>query len=286
VRRAHWAAAVLVAAGLAAGSFAPRAPLHEPVRAGADWILAVDFHVHGFPGDGALAPWLLRDEAARAGLDAFVLTNHNRVSTARLARRLFAGTPGPIVIVGQEITARGFHIAAAGLEERVAWTHGAAAAIRAVHAEGGVAIAAHPSRDYWHGWDDESVALLDGYERAHPSMRRPEDGADFATFATRAAALHPNIATIGSSDYHTGLLPGICRTLVLAHERSAAGVLAAVRAGRTVAMDMDGNLYGNDEVARLVREAHVPPPVRRPFTMWSRVRAGAALVGVLLLVLL
>src|SRR6185312_248429 len=105
---------------------------------------------------------LLRDEVARAGLDAFALTNHNRVSTARAARRLFAGTPGPIVIVGQEITARGFHIAAVGLEERVDWTKGAAAAIRAVHAQGGVAIAAHPDRHYWSGWDDGAVSLVDG----------------------------------------------------------------------------------------------------------------------------
>jgi len=285
VTRGQWAAAGLVAASLVAGSLSPRPPLREPIRAGGYWILAVDFHVHGFPGDGALPPWLLRDEAARAGLDAFALTNHNRVSTARFARR-HAGTPGPIVIVGQEITAQGFHIAAAGLEERVDWTHGAAAAIRAVHAQGGVAIAAHPDRHYTAGWDDGAVALADGYERAHPSMRDPEAGADFATFAARAVALHPGIATIGSSDYHTGLSPGICRTLVLARERSVEGVIAAVRDGRTVAMDMDGRLYGNGDAVRLVREAGFPPPARRPFTPASRTSIAAAVAGLLLLALL
>ena len=283
--RGPWAAAGLVAASLVAGSLSPRPPLREPIRAGGYWILAVDFHVHGFPGDGALPPWLLRDEAARAGLDAFVLTNHNRVSTARFARRHAAGTPGPIVIVGEEVTGRGFHIAAAGLEERVDWTHGAAAAIRAVHAQGGVAIAAHPERHYTSGWDDGAVSLVDGHERAHPSMRDPEAGADFATFAARAVALHPNIATIGSSDYHTGLSPGICRTLVLARERSAEGVIAAVRDGRTVAMDMDGRLYGNADAVRLVQEARFPPPARRPFTPGSRALIAAALAGLLLLVL-
>src|SRR6185369_3131206 len=132
VNGARWASLALCAAGLLAGSLEPRAPAREALRIGTDWLLAVDFHVHGFPGDGALAPWLLRDEAARAGLDAFALTNHNRVSTARAARRMFGDTSGPLVIVGQEITAPGFHIAAAGLEERVDWTSGAAAAIRAV----------------------------------------------------------------------------------------------------------------------------------------------------------
>jgi hypothetical protein len=286
VTRGQWAAALLVAAGLVAGSLPPRPSLRAPIRAGDFWILAADFHVHGFPGDGALPPWLLRDEVARAGLDAFALTNHNRVSTARAARRLFAGTPGPIVIVGQEITARGFHIAAVGLEERVDWTKGAAAAIRAVHAQGGVAIAAHPDRHYWSGWDDGAVSLLDGHERAHPSMRGRQAGADFATFAARAAVLHPNIAAIGSSDFHTGAAPGVCRTWVLARERSAAGIVAAVRDGRTAAMDMDGRLYGNADVVRAVREARLAAPTRQPLTAWSRASTAAAIVGLLLLVLL
>jgi predicted metal-dependent phosphoesterase TrpH len=273
-------------AGLLAGTLEPRAAAREPLRSGGDWMLAVDFHVHGFPGDGALAPWLLRDEAVRAGLDAFVLTNHNRVSTARAARRMFAGTPGPIVIVGQEITARGFHIAAAGLEERVDWTSGAAAAIRAVHAQGGVTIAAHPSRAFRGGWDDEAVTLLDGVERAHPSMQTPAVADQFAAFAARAARLKPAVANIGSSDYHVALAPGFCRTWVLARERSAAGIVEAVRDGRTAAMDMDGRLYGNPEVVRAVRAAHVAVPEPRTPTAWSRAAAAAAVLGLLLLVLL
>lgn len=286
MRLGRWAAAALFATGVVGGSLAPRVPIHEPARAGGYWILAADFHVHGFPGDGALAPWLLRDEAARAGLDAFVLTNHNRVSTARAARRLAEGAPGPIVIVGQEMTARGFHVAAAGLEEPVDWTRGAVAAIRAVHAQGGVAIAAHPGRDYWQGWDDASVALLDGYERAHPSMRAAINATDFGAFAARAARLRPAIAAIGSSDFHSGLAPGFCRTWVLARERSAAGVIEAVRDGRTVAMDMDGRFYGNAEAMRVVQEAGVAMPAAQRPTAWTRGAVAAAVLGLLLLMLL
>lgn len=282
---ARWGAVVLFAAGVAAGTLAPAPPPHEPVRAGEYWLLATDFHVHGFPGDGALAPWLLRAEAARAGLDAFVLTNHNRVSTGKAARRLAEGTPGPIVIAGQEITGRGFHIAAAGLEERVDWTRGPAEAIRGVHAQGGVAIAAHPSRDF-SAWDDASITLLDGHERAHPSMRRPEPGADFAAFAARAVALKPDSAPIGSSDFHSGAAPGYCRTWVLARERSAAGVIAAVRDGRTVAMDMNGRLYGKAGDVRLVSDAHVAKRVTTRPTAWARASVAAAALGLLLLVLL
>ena len=283
---ARWASLALCVAGLLAASLEPRAPAREPLRVGTDWLLAVDFHVHGFPGDGALAPWLLRDEAARAGLDAFALTNHNRVSTARAARRMFGDTSGPLVIVGQEITAPGFHIAAAGLEERVDWTKGAATAIRAVRAQGGVTIAAHPSAAYRGGWDDAAIALLDGVERAHPSMRTPLAGEQFAEFDAHAAALKPGIAFIGSSDYHVALSIGFCRTWVLARERTAAAIVAAVRDGRTAAMDMDGQLYGNPEVVRLVRDAHATAPESRTPTAWSRTAAAVAAVGLLLLIVL
>ncbi len=68
-------------------------------------------------------------------------------------------SPGPIVIVGQEVTARGFHVIAAGIEERVSWRTSAADVIRAVHAQGGVAIAAHPVRRFWPAWDDEALAI-------------------------------------------------------------------------------------------------------------------------------
>ena len=56
MRLGRWAAAALFATGVVGGSLAPRVPIHEPARAGGYWILAADFHVHGFPGDGALAP--------------------------------------------------------------------------------------------------------------------------------------------------------------------------------------------------------------------------------------
>jgi len=286
VTRAQRIALGLFVAGLIGGSLVPLDPLRQPTRVGEYWILAVDFHVHAFPGDGALAPWLLRDEAARAGLDAFVVSNHNRVSTARAARRLAGDSPGPLLIVGEEVTGRGFHITAAGIEERVDWTRGAVTAIRAIHAQGGAAIANHPSRDYWSGWTDDAVSMLDGYERAHPSMRRPANAADFAAFSARALRLKPGIAAIGSSDFHTGGHPGWCRTWVLARERSAAGVIAAVRDGRTVAVDMNGKVYGSPEAVRIVTASGLSAPGSQPPAAWQRLSVAAAWLGLLGLALL
>ena len=148
VSLARTLSAACVVAGLLAGtwseSIADPAARRSPAG---EWILAADFHVHAFPGDGGLPPWALRHEAARAGLDVFTISNHNRVSTARLARWMSQRSPGPIVIVGQEVTARGFHVIAAGIEERVSWRTSAADVIRAVHAQGGVASPRIPSGD-------------------------------------------------------------------------------------------------------------------------------------------
>ncbi len=70
-------AALLVLAGLVLtmNAAAPAVRAREP-KAGYQ-VLAADFHVHSFPGDGVLPPWDLAVEARRRGLDAIALTNHN-----------------------------------------------------------------------------------------------------------------------------------------------------------------------------------------------------------------
>ena len=55
-------------------------------RAGDQFVLAGDFHVHAFVGDGGVAPWELGREAARRGLDVIAVTNHNQLLAARLTR--------------------------------------------------------------------------------------------------------------------------------------------------------------------------------------------------------
>jgi predicted metal-dependent phosphoesterase TrpH len=266
VSLARTLSAALVVAGLLAGTWSESIPDPAARRSPAgEWILAADFHVHAFPGDGGLPPWALRHEAARAGLDVFTISNHNRVSTARLARWMSQQSPGPIVIVGEEVTARGFHVIAAGIEERVNWRTSAADVIRAVHAQGGVAIAAHPVKRFWPAWEDEALAIVDGYERAHPVIEKEKTRSELASFDARIREIRPHVAPIGSSDFHwTGSI-GWCRTYVLAHDRTAGGVIEAVRAGRTVAADRQGRLYGDPAVVSAVEAAggFIAPPAER-----------------------
>jgi len=239
-------ALALLFLGVAGEVLADRPPAPAPVQRGGYYVLAVDFHVHSFLGDGALAPWFLVGEARRRGLDAIAITNHNRTWPARLARWLTRGSPGAIVLVGEEVTARGFHITAIGVEQPVDWTHSASDAIDAIHAQGGIAIAAHPALKFWPAFDGTALQKLDGVERAHASIyqeRRVDR--QFAIFFNGARAVHPGLAAIGSSDFHVMGYPGICRTYVFAREPSAGGILDAVRAARTVVYDKLGERRGD-----------------------------------------
>jgi len=253
------------------------------------WILAADFHVHAFVGDGALTPWILRREAERAGLDVFAITNHNQVFMARIGRWLSGRSPGPLVLVGEEITARNYHLIAVGIKRPIDWDQPALSAVNAVHAQGGVAIAAHPVRMYWSAFDDRALASLDGAEAAHPSMRADEVRTrDIEAFYRRARQHNPAVAPIGSSDFHAVAPIGLCRTYVLARDNTEAGVIDAVRQGRTVAVDAHGNAYGDPEHVRRVvaHRARVASVASSRAVVWRRLAVACAWIGLLGMVVL
>jgi predicted metal-dependent phosphoesterase TrpH len=277
-------AACLFVIAVAIGTLADDVPHRLPLRAGGFFVLSGDFHVHAFPGDGALTPWALRDEAARAGLDVVAVTNHNHGFTARLAQWLAGFSGGPIVIAGEEITNPAYHLIAIGINRAVRADQPAQNAIAEVHAQGGLAIAAHPGPKF-RGYDsDGAVALLDGTEAAHPA-RLSEEKAGFAAFFERARRLKPMVAPIGSSDFHVSGLLGECRTLVFARERSAAAVIEAIRGGRTLAVNEDGSLIGDSRLVQLVR-GELPAGRTRAHSGWPQlavVLAWLGLFGMLLL---
>ena len=279
---------VLLVTGLGLGSAADRTPTRTVLRVGDYFLLSGDFHVHASPGDGALSPWLLRREAARAGLDVIAVTNHNQSFTGRLAGRIGEMGDGPLMLAGEEITNPEYHMIAVGIERAVDGAHVSAAdAIADVHAQGGVAIAAHPSLRY-HAYDDDStVALLDGTEAMHSDVHRDQAfRANIEAFFGRARRVNPDIAAIGSSDFHVmPPLMGRCRTYLFVRERTKAGVLDAIRNGRTLAVDGDGRLQGDPSLIQLLGENR---PAGRVDThpAWRRLSMAMAWLGALGLVCL
>lgn len=293
-RRAAW---LLLGAGIALGTGLDDSSARTPPRlADGSFVLSADFHVHAFPGDGALPVSELRKEARRRRLDVLAITNHNQTLAARIGRWLAPATGVPLVLVGDEITAPRYHLVAAGIERPIDWRLSAAEAIEAVHAQGGIAIAAHPVRQGSSGFDDEAMARLDGAEVAHPLVHSSAEGRrELVAFHERAnrlranvsargiEPLQPHVAPIGSSDFHMIAPLGFCRTDVVASAFTEKAVLEAVRAGRTIAYDPSGNAYGDPELVRLVRGAR-PAPAPEPVKGLARVANVLAWLGLLGLV--
>ena len=281
------ASAALFLAGAVVGTVADRIPSRHIVRAGDFHVLSGDFHVHAFPGDGALAPWMLRDEAARAGLDVIAVTNHNQTLTGRLAEWVSSSGDGPLMLAGQEITHPDYHMVAAGLDHAVEADQPAAGAIADVHAQGGVAIAAHPSRRFRGYEADATVTRLDGVEAAHAYMHQDSVfRADLSAFHSRVRRLNPDVAAIGSTDFHA--MPprmGLCRTYLFVRERSKAGVLDAIRNGRTLAVDRDGRLIGDPSFIRLLGDVR-PAGRDDPYSAWRRASMALSWLGAVALVVL
>jgi hypothetical protein len=280
---------LLVAGGLIGGTLTDDDTVRTPALSGVEgprrvdgyFVLAADLHVHGFFGDGALAPWDLRDEARRQRLDVIALTNHHSTLAGRLER--WHDNNLPLFIPGQEVTAPGYHIVALGITDAIDWRQSAAQAIDTIHARGGAAIAAHPTRNYWPAYDDAAIRRLDGVEVAHPGTKAdPAAAVDFRAFYARAKALKPAIAAIGSSDFHFHAPLGLCRTYVFAREISQQGVIDAVREGRTVAFDDEAHAIGAESLARAIPPDQLAPAPSR----WATVAAACAWLGLLGLVLL
>jgi predicted metal-dependent phosphoesterase TrpH len=248
---------LLFGGGLILGSLSDTDPRSARMAHGGEHVLAVDFHVHGFVGDGALAPWALRREAARRGLDVIAITNHNQTVAARVGSWLAARSPaeGPIVLIGQEVTTPQAHVIAVGIHQVMDWRLPLPELIEAIHAQGGVAIAAHPSRPSWRGFEASAVTRLDGAEVASSSRSQRRPGRDeLGAFYRYAKALNPHLAPIGSSDFHSTAPVGECRTYVFVREVSERGIIDAVRNGRTVAYNDVGPVYGDPDRIAIVEQ--------------------------------
>ena len=105
-----------------------------------------DLHLHTTASDGTpTVEQLLAYVAARTDLRVIAVTDHDTISGALRAREL-ADRRGATfeVIVGEEVTSREGHIIGLWLRERVVPGMTAAETVAAIHAQGGLAFAAHP----------------------------------------------------------------------------------------------------------------------------------------------
>jgi predicted metal-dependent phosphoesterase TrpH len=283
MNRRIWLPVTLLAIALAAGVLPEEHP-RPALSLGGYRVLAADFHVHpGFLAAGAVAPWDIGMLARRQGLDVLAVTPHNQIYSARIARWFFRRLGGPTIIVGEEIRTLPYHLIAVGIEHRIVPQGTAAEVIDAIHAQGGVAITAHPFNRFWPAFDGEAMKRLDGSEVMHPSVyQTPGAGPALLQFYGRK-----KLTAIGSSDYHGLGDLGMCRTLVLARSGSERDIVDALRAGKTIVYDLAGVPRGDRELISLfgenrqLREYATPPPHGITAGWISRVCAVAGLLGLL-----
>jgi len=104
-----------------------------------------DLHVHSLYSDGGQAPEAIV-RAAAGRLDVVAITDHDQVAGALRARDFAREHPdlGVDVVVGEEISTLDGHLLGLYLSERVEPGLAALDTIQLIHAQGGLAVAAHP----------------------------------------------------------------------------------------------------------------------------------------------
>lgn len=276
----------LVALATIAGTVLDEAPPRPREERAGYRVLQADLHVHTRFSDGLLTPCDLAILARRRGLDVIAVTEHNTVFPAYLARacaRFIAGAPE--IVIGEEITTKGAHLLALGLERTVDARQPLAEAVAAARAQGALVIAAHPTERFYPALDP-LCGKLDGVEIMHPLAYRGSSPigsyAEIRAFAERC----PSARTlVGNSDYHGGSVLGLVRTYVFVDGEGEAAFVDALRNGRSVSFDPSGVGLGPPElVEALVDEPLADRGVRydyAPRGSFDRVTRIAGFVGLL-----
>ncbi|MEV4704338.1 CehA/McbA family metallohydrolase [Actinoplanes sp. NPDC049316] len=188
----------------------------------------------------------LRPAARRAGLDFVAVTEHNTADT----HAEWAALAGDdlLVILGPEATTTTGLWLALGLPPGhvVDWRYGVRddridEQVRAVHRAGGLCVVAHPHAPYPSGvfmFPFEGFDVIEVWNGLWASDL-PWDADNEAALAEWGRHLGAGVRTgdwrpaMGNSDTHLRDQIAVPHTVVLAGERSADAILAAIRAGRS-----------------------------------------------------
>lgn len=166
-----------------------------------------DLHVHTRLSDGGPSPEEVVAHVLRhTDLSAIAITDHNRLEGGLKVRDL-AQRRGLQVVVGEEVSTVDGHLLALFIEERIRPGLSVEETVAEVHAQGGLAIAAHPFDLMSHGlfgrharlWTPEALLRLrlDGVEALNGSLVRQMANVRAGLFAQRFG-----LTAVGGSDAH------------------------------------------------------------------------------------
>jgi len=219
--------------------------------------MELDLHVHTrFSRDSRNDPARVIDAALRRGLVGIAVCDHDAFRGVEAVRK--AAPPGFLVVPGMEISTRFGHLLGLFLREAVR-TKDPFEAVEAIHAQGGLAILAHPFARH-RAVDPAFAARLDGCEgyNARYSRASRKRGADGGPKVLAFAREH-GLAITGGSDAHFPWEVGRGRTVVEG-AKTLENVKRAIRERRTSFRAVKASSILNRAYSGMVRLAR---PKRR-----------------------
>lgn len=179
-----------------------------------------DVHMHTNYSDGTgSVEEVLAFAQEHTSLDVIAITDHDTIEGALRARDLAAARSYRFeVIVGEEISTREGHLLALFLREPIAPDQSIERSIELVHAQGGLAVVAHPfNRVFRHSVQRSVMNRLLRQPELHPDGIETLNGSFAGIGSSRIAmALARTVypwAETGSSDAHTPTAVGCARTI-------------------------------------------------------------------------
>jgi predicted metal-dependent phosphoesterase TrpH len=232
------------------------------VEAALPWSKA-DLHIHTRLSDGGPSPLQVVEHVLRhTDLAVIAITDHNRMDGGLRVRSL-AAQYGLEVIVGEEVGTADGHLLALFIEEPIAPGRPMEDTVAEVHAQGGLAIAAHPydaisSSLLGRGnrrWTEERLASLplDGVEVLNGSLVR-----HVANLRATRTAHRLGLTMVGGSDAHHLAVIGQAHTRFPG--RTAEDLRRAILAGTTEA---GGRPWRVRQYLSWVGGCFIPRTVRR-----------------------
>jgi predicted metal-dependent phosphoesterase TrpH len=197
-----------------------------------------DLHMHTTysDGTGSVEDVLSYVEQATP-LDVIAITDHDTIEGALRARALAARRDYRFeVIVGEEISTREGHLLALFLEQRVPPRLSIERSIELIHAQGGLAVVAHPfNRVFRHSVQRAVMDRILRQPEVHPDGIESLNGSFAGIGSSRTAmrlarSVYP-WPEIGGSDAHTPTAIGCAHTIFLGE--GAEGLREALRRGET-----------------------------------------------------
>lgn len=198
-----------------------------------------DLHVHTRHSDGEDSPSEVVEQARLRGIRVIAITDHDCIDGALIAAAHAAALPGVEVIVGEEVSTADGHVLGLFLKAWVPPAMSAVETVRAIHEQGGLAVAAHP---YWrtksrvHGRPPHGVGNLvarAGFDAVEILNGGFTPSMIYANLLAGWANEHVRLAETGGSDAHVKQAIGSAGTTF--EGSTSSDLRHCLEAGRTTA---------------------------------------------------